>query len=444
MRDLHAFEKPPCIPISKADRNGFFTSGLEYNTPARGMWNIVHTGMLVPEAHQIFVCAQGCLRGVIMTAGEMNELSRMSWVSVDESDMYDGTIEQKVIDGTAEILNQFQQKPPIVLLFLSCIHFFAGCDFRVILDELSAQFPEITFVDCYMTPTMRQTVSPAVQMAQQLYSALKPLPLNPKAVNIVGNDRPTYQRSELWEMLRGLKVRDITTCATYEDYLQMAESSLNISYLPLAYTAGEYMKERFGSEHLYLPMSFDFDTINENYHKLCQAIGKNPPAEEILSRLRTEAENQLQQAFAIIGNTPIAIDFTAVPRPFELAKLLCEHGFNVKAIIADSVPEEEKAFELLKINHPDLLLYSATNVNMLNFCHEEHEHYLAIGQKASYYFSTDNFVNIVGGGGYYGYRGIGKIARLMQDAFQHPKDRRAILRHKGIGCESCLEKEVIA
>ena len=444
MRDLHAFEKPPCIPISEADRNGFFRSGLEYNTPARGMWNIVHTGMLVPEAHQIFVCAQGCLRGVIMTAGEMNELSRMSWVSVDESDMYDGTIEQKVIDGTAEILHQFQQKPKIVLLFLSCIHFFAGCDFRVILDELSAQFPEIHFVDCYMTPTMRQTVSPAVQMAQQLYSALKPLPLNPKAVNIVGNDRPTYQRSELWELLRGLKVRDITTCATYEDYLQMAESSVNISYLPIANASGELLKERFGSKHFYLPMSFDFDIINENYRKLRQAIGKNPPSEEILSRLRTEAENRLQQAFATIGNTPIAIDFTAVPRPFELAKLLCEHGFNVKAIIADSAPEEEKAFEWLKINRPDLLLYSATNVNMLNFCHEEHEHYLAIGQKASYYFSTDNFVNIVAGGGYYGYRGIGKIARLMENAFKYPKDRRAILRHKGIGCESCLEKEVIA
>ncbi len=173
-------------------------------------------------------------------------------------------------------------------------------------------------------------------------------------------------------------------------------------------------------------------------------IRKNPPAEEFLSRLRKEAENHLQQAFATIGDTPIAIDFTAVPRPFELAKLLCEHGFNVKAIIADSAPEEEKSFEWLKINRPDLLIYSATNVNMLNFCHEEHEHYLAIGQKASYYFGTDNFVNIVAGGGYYGYRGIGKIARLMQDAFQYPKDRRAILRHKGIGCESCLEKEVIA
>ena len=38
-----------------------FAQGLEYGTPARGTWNIVHTGMLIPQAHQIFVCAAGCL-----------------------------------------------------------------------------------------------------------------------------------------------------------------------------------------------------------------------------------------------------------------------------------------------------------------------------------------------------------------------------------------------
>ena len=30
-----------------------FQSGLEFNSPVHGNWNIVHTGMLVPEARQI-------------------------------------------------------------------------------------------------------------------------------------------------------------------------------------------------------------------------------------------------------------------------------------------------------------------------------------------------------------------------------------------------------
>ena len=79
------------INITKAAFPAPFESGLEYNPPTRGVWNIVHTGMLIPESRQIFVCAQGCLRGVILTAAEMNAMDRMSWVTVSEQDLYDGT-----------------------------------------------------------------------------------------------------------------------------------------------------------------------------------------------------------------------------------------------------------------------------------------------------------------------------------------------------------------
>lgn len=55
-----------------------FQPGLEFNSPAHGNWNIVHTGMLVPEAQQIYVCADNCMRGVVLTAAEMNAADRFS------------------------------------------------------------------------------------------------------------------------------------------------------------------------------------------------------------------------------------------------------------------------------------------------------------------------------------------------------------------------------
>lgn len=116
--------------------------------------------MLIPESRQIFVCAQGCLRGVILTAAEMNAMDRMSWVTVSEQDLYDGTMEQDVIDGVRDIINRLEKKPKCVLIFLSCVHLFAGCDFKMIIDELSALFPQVHFIDCYMTPTMRKSISP--------------------------------------------------------------------------------------------------------------------------------------------------------------------------------------------------------------------------------------------------------------------------------------------
>ena len=64
-----------------------FQPGLEFNSPAHGNWNIVHTGMLVPEAQQIYVCADNCMRGVVLTAAEMNAADRFSFVIVEEKDL---------------------------------------------------------------------------------------------------------------------------------------------------------------------------------------------------------------------------------------------------------------------------------------------------------------------------------------------------------------------
>ncbi len=431
------YEKPRSIAISDANKAAFFPSGLEYNPPARGTWNIVHTGMLIPGAHQIYACAQGCLRGVILTAAEMNALDRMSWISVSEQDMYDGSLEYDIIDGCAEILRKLPYQPRVILLFLSCIHLFAGVDFEMILRELRMQFPEIVFVDCYMTPTMRQTVAPAVLLATRLYDPLEARQTDPKAVCILGNDRPTDPDCEMLRVLRenGFTLHDLTLCETYEDYQRIAESALSITYTPVAQRAGEDLQARLGIPALHLPVSFDYNEIAANLQRLCDALHVSCPD---LSAGIAAADAALDAAHAVIGDTAVAIDFTAVTRPFELAKLLVQHGFRVSAVIADACGEDGNAFDWLREHSPELQIYQAVNVNMLHLHTEPHEPVLAIGQKAAHYFATDHFVNIVINGGYYGFAGIAKLAALMTDAFRIPKDRKTVLRHKGIGCASCL------
>ena len=437
MNKEKGFDRPPYITIRDADINGIFQGGLEYNPPARGMWNIVHTGMLVPEAHEIFACAQGCLRGVILTAAEMLALDRLSWISVSEQDMFDGTLEQDITDGVDEILSKLKKRPPVVLLYLSCIHLFAGVDFEAILQTLREHNPGIYFVDCYMTPTMRTTVSPVMKMSAQIYGALNPLPPDKKCVAIVGNDRATDEDSELVRIIRqnGFTLFDIAYCKTFDEYLEMAKSSLNISYIPTGVLAGDELEKRFGIRHLHIPASYDFNTIEYNYSLLCQALGVEKPD---FSKDISEASSALDDALSVIGDTPVAVDYTAVTRPFELAALLCKHGFNVKYVIADSAGGESEAFEWLKENVPELMIYSPVNVNMLTFPEKPHESILAIGQKAAHYFSSDNFVNIIVNGGYYGFSGIKKLAVLMKEAYLTPKDRKALLRLKGMGCASCL------
>ena len=418
-----------------------FASGLEYNAPARGPWNIVHTGMLVPESHQVFACARGCLRGVILTAAEMLEMGRMSWVAVEKNDFFDGSLERNIVDGTAEIVRKLPHKPRAVLLFISCVHLFAGCDFEAILDELRAAFPDIDFIDCYMNPTMRKSgLTPDQLMRRQLYAPFMPCPADRDAVNLIGNDRPTDESSELVQLIRaaGRELRDITLCRTYDEYMRMAKSALNITCLPTAAASGDALEKRLGRKHLYLPLSYDLDEIERNLNTLADALGIAAPD---WTDAKQNTIRALEQAKAVIGDTPVEIDYTATPRPVGLAALLAGHGFRVTRVYTDAMIEEERpAFERLRELAPDLLLTATVNVKMRFAGKGVHESgdVLAIGQKAAYFSGTKHFVNIVSGGGMYGFDGIARLAQRMAEAATREQDTEAVIQYKGLGCRSCL------
>mgnify|MGYP000649615520 FL=1 len=127
-----------------------FQPGLEFNSPVHGNWNIVHTGMLVPEARQIYVCADNCMRGVVLTAAEMNAADRFSFVIVEEKDLLGGNLEDVTIEGVTDILNRLDEKPKAVLLFTVCLHHFLGSDLERIYGELEERFPEIFFMRCFI------------------------------------------------------------------------------------------------------------------------------------------------------------------------------------------------------------------------------------------------------------------------------------------------------
>ena len=428
------------VKIKDADIGNLYETGLEFNAPARGKWNIVHTGLLIPESHQVFVCAQGCLRGVIQTTAEMNAMDRMSWVTLGENDMFDGSMESDIVDGTAQILNRMDKLPRAVLVFISCMHLFAGCDFKYAIKELSRIFPTVDFIDCYMHPTMRKSgLTPDQAMLKQLYAPLKPTETKRKAVNMIGNERPTSESSELYSLIKsaGYDVCDITLFKSYDEYLRMAESELNICYLPVALASVNALKIRVGIDYCYAPLCYGYDEIESGYRKIADMLGAEAPD---YSDCKRKADDALKSAFNVIGDNPIEIDYTATPRPLGLARLLIEHGFTVGKVYIDCISDEEKAdFEWLRSNAPDLILSATVQVKMRFVNHAEHgTEPLAIGQKAAYFSGTKHFVNVVSGGGNYGFDGIVKLAESMVDAFTNEKDTQTVIQYKGIGCESCL------
>ena len=456
----------PGVRIADASFPAPFRSGLEYSSPARGTWNIVHTGMLIPEAHEIFVCAAGCLRGVILTAAEMGLTDRFSTVAVREHNLLDGDMEDLVIEGVADIIGKLPKRPPAVLVYTSCVHHFTGVDLDMIYARLRERFPDIDFTDCYMNPIMRKSgLTPDQLMRSRLYTLLHERKQSRDAVAIIGNDLPTQQDSDIMKMFRaaGLKVHEITSCRNYDEYQEMAESSVYVSYNPDAAAGGDMLEERLGGKHHYMKFSFDSDEIDEELAKLADTLvsvtcgaedgedaAKAADREAAVRRAvtdiseqgRSDIRKELDETLALIGDTPVTIDYTFCPRPLGLARLLLENGFNVTRVYLDGIPGADR--------YPDLMLHPTVHAAMRFAATENAEaaaetgagsgdscRVLAIGQKAAYFENTDNFVNVVEGGGMLGYEAVTHTMKLMRDAYINKKNMRELVQIKGLGCGIC-------
>lgn len=427
------------IPVRDAAFPSPFASGLEYASPARGMWNIVHTGMLIPEGHEIFVCAASCLRGVVLTAAELGASHRFSTVEVLERNLLEGDMEELVIEGVCDIIEKLPKRPPAVLVYTSCVHHFSGCDLDMIYDTLRQRYPDIDFVDCYMNPIMRKSgMTPDQLMRSRLYMPLHKRPVDPGAVAILGNDLPTAPDSDLYALLRenGRKIHEITSCKTYEEYQRMAESAVWLSWYPSAKIGAQMTAARLGGKHIHVPFSYGYEEIEENIRAVTRALGLPMPD---LAGKREKCDEALAKVLQVLGDTPIAIDYTFCPRPLSLARLLLSRGFHVERVYLDTITGEEKAdFEYLKANHPDLLLYPTVHAAMRFHSPGEMSNFLAIGQKAAHFTHTHHFVNVVEGGGMWGFQAVMETARLMEEAFLEEKDLRKLIQIKGMGCAGCL------
>ncbi|MDE5884852.1 MAG: nitrogenase component 1 [Oscillospiraceae bacterium] len=414
-----------------------FQSELEYSCSARGTWNIVHTGFLVPESHEIFVCAAGCLRGVVLTAAECGLSGRFSTIEIREENVLNGDLEELLINGVSDIIRQLPERPKAILIYTSCIHHFIGCDTTLCYKKLREHYPDIDFTDCYMNPIMRKSgLTPDQIMRRQLYSLWHQPESgqNPRKMNIIGNNLPTQKNSELYTLagIAGYDLTEIHDCKNYAQYQDMACASANLCYNPVAKAAGEMLAEKYHQKLLYFPVSYSYQEIQKSLAEYANFLNiPLPDYADVIAKCDLKAESLKK----LIADTPIMIDYTATIRPLSLARFLLEHHFNVTRIYADGFTQEEfQDFNWLQENYPDLEIFATIQVKMRMIPREYSKKTLAIGQKAAYFLNTPYFINIIENNGFWGFSGILEFLELLEDAFLHEKDTKKLVQIKGVGC----------
>jgi len=413
-----------------------FSNGLEFNAPAHGTWNIVHIGFKIPEAHQIYVCADNCMRGVVMTAAEMGELRRFSSVILEEDDMvHSGRLEETTIEGITDVLHSLDKVPPVVIVFPVCVHRFMGCDMDYIYGELNKRFPDVKFVRGFMDPVMqKRSTTPDQRLRKAMFDIIPDLPSD-GSVSVIGCDMKPDDANDIKKVLEGAGkvIRDEADIATLDDYYSLGRAEFFVCSYPAGLLGASALSIRTGRPYKYLPFTFGYDEIRTGLRDLDPEIPESFFEEGI-----SGCENASARLKDKISDTEIALDYTAVPRPLSLARFLISHGLNLTEVYLDGFdPDEKKDFEWLKENCPGLIIRSTMHISGRRPERKEGR-ILAIGQKAAWFTGTEYFVNMIEGGGLYGYSGIVRFLEIMEEAYDSPKDTRDIIPRKGIGCASLV------
>ncbi len=446
---------------------------LEFNPPAHGTWNIVHIGMNVPQSHQIYVCAKNCMRGVVLTAAEMNASDRFSFVILKEEDIIKGTVEDITIRGTIDVIKKLPKRPPVVCLFTVCTHHFLGCSYKHIYDSLSAEFPDIDFIRGFMDPIMRKEgMSPDQKLRLNMYRVLEPLPADSEKISLIGSNICISESSDLYNVAEicGFKVTQMPALRTYAEYKNMGSSSCFVAVVPNGKKAVESTASRLGRKGVYMPLCFSYEENRAENRELIRALfeikTRNSQTVDgvadtdeidteqmsilsVLERYENERTEECEQKYRrlkdVIGDAPVVIDHTAHPRPLGMARFLLIHGFNVKGIYVNAVsPEEAEDQAWLRDNVPDMdfemPIEPGMRVRERLYRTEENEpvKVLAIGGQAAWFTGTNYFVNMVEGADLQGIDGMARFADMMEDAWFHEKDARDLIPRKGLGCESCI------
>ena len=495
--DTRVEETDAAVKIADASFPVPFGHRLEFNAPVHGTWNIVHIGMLVPQCHQIYVCADNCMRGVVLTAAEMGADDRFSSVLLEEDDLYDQNLETITIEGVSDIIRRLPVRPRAVAVFLVCLHHFVGTDASYVYKTLEERFPDIDFIRGWMDPVMQKTgLTPEQKLKEAMYRPIRPLPVDPKLVCVLGDNQALYPDSDLARLVakaggRVLQLHDwrahgrrigvlsgeegdtedehFAFCKNYDDFLGIGAAGLLITRSPSGVHGVTQLAKRLGRPFLYLPPVSGEEEIRRQIETLARTLeeisagqanasadggfpGQANANADGISSIQTDAaaiiqegtlaaSRALQHARSLIGDTEITVDYIGNTRTLSLTKRLVQSGFHVTRVYLDAIlPEEEADFRWLQENCPDLLLTATIHPGMrVLHAAENTGKMLAIGPKAAWFGGTAHFVNLVEFGGLWGNAGIIRLAQLMEDSFLHEKDTRTIIPRKGQGCKCVLQ-----
>ena len=366
---------------------------LAYNSPGAEGFGVKRAGLSVPESVMLIVAPGCCGRNTSLISSMPEYKNRFFYLEMSEPDLVTGRHLNKIPDAIKEVLaflkDNGKKIPKVVMICITCVDALLGTDMdrvcRKAEDALTGgEYEGVKVRPCYMYALTREgRRPPMVHVRQTIYSLLEPMEKDPRSVNIIGGFAP-LENTELITYLKssGIRnIRQISTCKTYEEFLQMASANFNIVIDPEARAAAEDMNKNLNIPYIELTRVYSTDKISSQYKALSSVAG----LDIIDSEEKAEADEAVARLKEAYPDLTFNVGECTNANAFELALSLVRMGFKVDEIYATLAPENFVYVKNLAMLSPDTKIYCNMEPTMLYYKISSSKAQVTVGKDAKFY-----------------------------------------------------------
>ncbi len=357
---------------------------LAYNSPGAEGFGVKRAGLSIPESVMLIVSPACCGRNTSQISSMPQYKDRFFYLQMDETDLVTGRHLKSIPQAVCEIVDFLSEKPKLVMICATCADALLGTDWDRVCRSAELK-SGVKVRPCYMYALTREGLRPPmVHVRQSLYSLLEEQKKDPSAVNLLG----FFSRLDpKWEMFSYLKeagvkkIRQISACESFEEFLQMAEANFNIVLNPECRSAADDLAGRLNIPYVELRRFYDPGRIHRQYAAFARALGLEINDEEDYKC----AVAALEEFSRCHRGMKVSIGECVNADPFELALTLAVQGLNVKEIFATVTTESGWYLKKLSEISPGTRVYCSQDPSMLHYDQPEGSVDMTIGKDAAYY-----------------------------------------------------------
>ena len=372
---------------------------LAFNSPGAEGFGVKRAGLSVPGSVMLIVSPGCCGRNTSSISAMEGYENRFFYLTMDETDLVTGRHLKRIPGAVLDLAGHLERKPSVIMICITCVDALLGTDMERVCRKaerlLEDRGMDIRVRPCYMYALTREgRKPPMVHVRQSIYSLLAPVEKKAGSVNLMGYFAPLEAGSELRYLLRQIgvkKIREVSSCGDYGEFLSMAEANFNLVLNPEARLAAQDLQERLGIPSIELTRLYQIDRIAAQYDALGAALGVRFSYDTYRGQAKASME-RFRDAFPC---AEFSVGEALNADAFELSLALVRYGFRVREIFGTLTPDSYRYLRHLAELSPDTLVYSNLSPSMLAYEDdrepepEEGEQagrlFIAVGRDAGWY-----------------------------------------------------------